>query len=271
MSRRAVILAFKELVEPELKALGFVGRRGHFVRTQGEVAQVVELQYSIYGGRITANLGLDLSFLKPLVRWIAQPALGPHAHDSTRWIRIGMVRPERSDHWWSFEPDTIGAAQRAVRELGQAILEHGIAWLEQEAARESFLRYARAKVERGRCPERPNGTYLDLRLCAAVLAWCGQLDEAQEHAESARACWEDERSRLVAARAEFQKTKAKTRMPSVPDIQGELEELISTTTASSSRPENGESRSRPGNGASRSRLGSRGDSPSRRRSRSVRL
>jgi hypothetical protein len=252
MSRRAVIHAFKVEVEPELKALGFDGRRGHLVRARGAVTQVIELQYSIYGGRVTANLGLDLTFLKPLVRWIAQPSLGPHAHDSTRWIRIGLVRPERSDHWWSFEPGVEEAAVRAVRELGQAIIEYGVSWLDTECERDAFLHYARARIDRGRCPERPNGTYLDLRLCAAVLAWCGQLEEAQANADLARACWEDERARLVAARAEFQKTKAKTRMPSVPDIQGELEELISTTTASS------------GSSAAR-------EPSSRRRSRSARL
>lgn len=253
MSRRAVILAFKDEVEPELKALGFDGRRGHLVRANGAVTQAIELQHSIYGGRVTANLGLDLSFLKPLVRWIAQPALGPHAHDCTRWIRIGLVSPERADRWWSFEPDSEEAAVRAVRELGQAIIEHGVSWLDAEAARESFLRYARARIDRGRCPERPNGTYLDLRLCAAVLAWNGELEEASACVELARACWDDERERLVAARAEFQKTKSKTRMPSVPDIQRELEELISTTTASSP--------------AARSR----DSSLSRRRSKSARL
>lgn len=230
MSRKRVLLAFKEEVEPELKQLGFTGRRGHLVRNDGPVSQVIELQYSIYGGRLTANLGLDLSFLKPLVRWIAQPALGPHAHDSTRWIRIGLVRPERSDHWWSFEPGSEEAAVKAVRELGQALLDHGVHWLESESPCEAFLRYAETKVERGRCPSKPDGTYLDLRLHAAVLAWSGAHREARECAERARSCWEDERERLATARAEFQKLKSLKRMPSVPDIQGELDELITATT-----------------------------------------
>jgi hypothetical protein len=246
MSRRAVLLAFKDKVEPELKKLGFGGRRGHMVKHLGKVTQVIELQYSIYGGRVTANLGLDLTFLKPLVRWIEQPALGPHAHDSTRWIRVGLVRPERTDHWWSFEPDSDEAADRAVDQLGQAILDYGIPWLEGEANEESFLRYARARVERGRCTEKPNGTYLDLRLCAAVLAWSGSIKEARQHVELARTCWDEERQRLVAARAEFLKTRAKTRMPSVPDIQRELEELILPTKASrpSSRTVSARRRSR---------------------------
>jgi hypothetical protein len=229
MTRKRVLLAFKDEVEPELRELGFTGRRGHLIRKDGPVAQVIELQYSIYGGRVTANLGLDLSFLKPLVRWIAQPALGPHAHDSTRWIRIGLVRPERTDHWWSFEPDSDDAAVKAVRDLGQALVEHGVHWLDTESPCESFLRYAQHKVERGRCSEKPDGTYLDLRLYAAVLAWSGARDAALDCAERARKCWADERERLVAARAQFQKKKS-VRMPSVPNIQRELDELITSTT-----------------------------------------
>lgn len=236
MSRRAVIAFFKDQVEPELHSLGFVGKRGHFVRKTGPVTQVIELQHSIYGGRVTANLGLDLEFLKPLVRWISSPALGPHAHDSTRWIRIGLVRPDRADRWWSFEPDALEECKKAVRDLGLAIIEHGVPWLESEADAPAFMRYARARLERSRCAERPDGTYLDLRLMAAILAWGGELEEARHLASLARLSWEDERARLIAARAQYQRARARTKLASVPDIQAELEALISTTRASRRSP-----------------------------------
>lgn len=228
MSRQVVIRAFSRQILPQLEALGFKGRQGHFVRSTGGVTEVVELQHSIYGGRITANLGLDLDFLKPVVRWIARPRLGPHAHDSTRWIRVGLVRPERADCWWSFDTGAEDACDVAARGCGRAILDHGVAWLATERSPVAFLRFAEARLERSRSDLHPDGSYQELRLLAAVLAWNGEVTRAREVADRARQAWGEERSRLAAARATYRKKHADhtRRMPAVPDIQLELDLLI---------------------------------------------
>jgi hypothetical protein len=235
MPKQAVLEAFKRLIEPELKARGFVGRRGHFVRKNDpHVAQVIELQHSIYGGRLTANLGIDLDFLRPIVRWIACPTIGPHAHDATRWIRIGLVRPDRTDCWWSFDVDSEDGIDEAARSAGRAIVDHGIPWLEAECAPESFVHYAEARLERSKTSDRPEGSFLELRLMSAVLAWNGDLDGAARFGALARLCWPEERSRLQRARHEFRKknTQLGKSVADVPDIQAELEAFISTTMAS---------------------------------------
>jgi hypothetical protein len=243
VSKQGVIRAFRELVEPDLRTRGFTGRRGHLIRRIGPVAQVVELQHSIYGGRITANLGLDLEFLKPIVRWIDRPSIGPHAHDSTRWVRVGLVQPDPRDLWWAFDDDTDEGCEEAARGLGRAILDHGISWLEAESDPAAFLRYADVRLERSRSVLHPQGCYMELRLMAAVLAWNGEIAKARVFAERARLCWDEERARLAEARAQYRRrhTSVTGRLPQVPDVQGELDDLISTTTASgaegsSSRP-----------------------------------
>jgi uncharacterized protein DUF4304 len=237
MPRRAVLEAFKRQIEPELKARGFCGRRGHFLRRDPHgVTQVIELQHSIYGGRLTANLGLDLEFIKPLVRWIPSPALGPHAHDATRWIRIGLVRPDHADCWWAFDADSDDGADEAARSAGRAILDHGLPWLEAESDSKSFVHYAETRLERSKCAEHPEGCFLELRLMAAVLAWHGEIGHAQLFAERARLSWPDERARLQAARMAFRKKHPQVgrKVPEVPDIQAELDRLISTTRVSRS-------------------------------------
>lgn len=204
------------------------------MRRRGDVNQVVELQLSIYGARVTANLGLDLAWLEPAVRWIHPPKIGPHAHESVRWMRVGLSAPNGKDQWWSFEePDF----DQAIVQLGAQILDHGLGWLERESARSAFLRDAQARVDRSKGPRHPQGRFAELRLFAAVLAWNGKLEEAKQAAEHARACWEEEHQRLSTALSHF-----KGKFPpqggaqmTVPDLARELDRLISPTTGVFSR------------------------------------
>lgn len=230
MSKQEVVKAFRRHAAPVLKELGFAGPRGHFVRRGPEVTHVVELQHSIYGGRLTANLGVDLEWLRPQVRWIPQPALGPHAHDATRWIRIGIVSPAKSDVWWSYEEDDTESIDEACRNLANAIEKFGLPWLDAQSTRKAFIDYAEEKLVRSRSRARPHGSFLELRLMAAVCAWCGERDLASEHAAHAAELWTEERARLASAREIYRKRQPSgTRLPGVPNLLRELERLISPT------------------------------------------
>ena len=231
MSRKEVIEAFRELAAPGLRAAGFVGRGGHYLRREGAVTHVVELQHSVYGGRFTVNLGLGLEWLHPQVRWIPQPALGPHAHDCTRWIRLGLVTPARADQWWSFSEDE-GSVQDSVARLGEALLGPGLAWLEAESDHEAFLRFARDKLERSKSRRHPLGCFLELRLMAAVSAWTGALAAAETYCQHAGALRTEERARLAEARRLYRHRHPDRapELPKVPDLQKELEALILPTT-----------------------------------------
>ncbi len=227
--RALIQAAYSSQVEPALNARGFVGAAGHHVRRVGEVTQIVELQHSVYGGRVTANLGLDLSFLLPVVRWIPRPTLGPHAHDATRWIRVGLTGAERADRWWPFS-DASGSADEAAAALGERLLRDGLGWLERECSPEAFLRHARDKRERSRGPKQRHGGFLELRLLAAVQAWSGDRSEATRTMDAASALWREERARMIAARDAYAEKHAQTNLAPVPDLLAELAALIEPTT-----------------------------------------
>jgi hypothetical protein len=233
MSKQEVLAAFRRWVEPGLRESGFGGRRGHMIRRAGGVTQVVELQHSIYGERFTANLGLDLEWLKPTIRWIPRPAAGPHAHDSTRWIRIGLCSPEKVDHWWSYGVESAGI-EAAMRSLAEHLSTSGVPWIDRQSEPPSFIDYAREQMERSRSDRHPDGGFIELRLMAAVLAWHGDREQALKFANRARAIWSEEKDRLEKARLIYKKKHpGQGRLPTVPNLLLELEELISPTTGES--------------------------------------
>ena len=234
MSKAKALKAFRRYAVSPLKAAGFEGPRGHFVRRVGAVTQIVELQHSIYGGRITANLGLDLEWLRPEIRWIPRPVLGPHAHDAVRWIRIGLVGPEHADEWWSFQDDPESLEQAGVG-LTQAIVEHGLPWLDEQSHGEFFLKHAEERRRRSKSDRNPHGSFAEVRLLAAVNAWLGNRKEAKRHLLLARRLWPTEKARLQAARRMYRQRHPQTqvRLARVPDLLRELERLIEPTRGAS--------------------------------------
>lgn len=231
MCKQEVVQVFRELAAPDLRGRGFVGRQGHFIRRVGAVTQVVELQHSIYGGRVTANLGLGLEWLPPQIRWITPSSLGPHAHDCVRWVRLGLVSPARADTWWSYT-DEEGSAEQAVGLLRDILMRHGLAWLETESSQEAFLRHAEGRLERSKSQRHPKGCFPELRTMAAVCAWSGDLVAARRYRDRAVKLWEEEKARLHAARGVYLERHHKPDQPlaGVPDLIKELEVIISPTT-----------------------------------------
>jgi len=224
--RQAFLDAFDQRIGPLLREDDFRGNAGHYVAKSGDVERVVEVQLSIYGARVTANLGLNLSWLLPAVRWVSPPELGPHAHECVRWVRLGVVSERAHDHWWSFE--TPPERDACLDELRREIFGAGRAWLLIESTKEAFLREAELRAERSRGPRHPSGRFAELRLLAAVLAWNGRNEEAQRRADDARRLWGEEQDRLTRALALFQ-----DRFPpsdpdaaAVPDLMAELDRLI---------------------------------------------
>lgn len=216
-----------------LELRGFTSEGGaHFVRQRKGVTEVVEAQHSIYGSRVTANLGLDLGWLRPLIRWIPRPDVGPHAHDCVRWIRVGLVDNDRGDRWWSYEVGDAASLAAAADALAERVDGPGLDWLQREGEAHAFLRHAEKCVERSRSRVQPEGGYLELRLLAAVLAWQGDFSAAQEVCRLASALWEEERDRLAMARKIYRRRhpEAPARLPGVPNLQRELERITEPTT-----------------------------------------
>lgn len=250
MTKTEVLELFQRRVGPALLALGFQGQGGHYVRPKGGLTQIVELQHSIYGGRVTANLGLDLPGLLPPIRWIPQPNLGPHAHDAARWVRIGMAMPERADRWWAFTDET-DSVVTAIDGLGGALTGYGLDWLDREGAPDALLRHAEERLERSRSPMAVDGGFLELRLLVALHAQIGDLRRARTFLRMAAALWPNEHKKLEEARRHYLEKHQPpgTRLKGVPDLLAELEGLIGPTKASSrGRPSLGDRRKRSRSG-----------------------
>lgn len=213
----------KQHLAPMLEKRGFAGKAGHWVR-RFDVFQVVEVQHSIYGKKITVNLGIDLPWLPPAARWIPRPARGPHAHDCLRWVRIGRLLEEPEDRWWSYELKA--DADVAGEEITELIERRALVWLEHESERPSFLEYAKERLERSKGPRAPEGRYLELRMLAAVLAWNHLFDQAHEVVELSRAAWPDAREKLSAARRTFGEKHKGASLVGVPNLPRELDDLI---------------------------------------------
>jgi len=236
MERRSFNECFAREVEPALAARGFRGAEGHLVRRVGDVEQVIEVQLSVYGTRVTANLGLHPAWLEPVIRWVSPSRFGPRAHDCIRWIRLGLAGPRGRDHWWSF--DTEPELARAIAEMKLELLGPGLEWLERSSARESFLADARARLERSKGPKHPHGRFGELRVYSAILAWGGAYADARQMADHARVHWDEERARLEKALAQFQDRYPPMVVPEgqIPDLPAELDRLISPTRGVGSRP-----------------------------------
>lgn len=219
-------------LEHRLAPLGFRHEGAHFVRAHEGVAEVVEAQHSVYGTRLTANLGLDLLWLRPLVRWIRRPDLGPHAHDCIRWIRVGLVDDPSGDRWWSYEPEDPASLEEAAGDLAERVAGPGLSWIGRERDPSSFLHHAERCLDRSRSRLHPEGGYLELRLLAAVLAWRGDFERAGTVCMRAGVHWNEERARLVMARDIYKRRHpdAPTRLPPVPNLQRELERITEPTT-----------------------------------------
>ncbi len=230
MPKQEVINAFHEFAVPDLRRAGFVGDEGHFLRRVGAVTQVIELQHSVYGGRVTVNLGLGLEWLPAQIRWVPPAVLGPHAHDCARWVRLGLVSPARKDTWWTFTEDEESAPQ-AVGALTDTLLNSGLRWFEVEQAAEEFSKHGLERLERSKNKRNPKGGFQELRMMAAISAWQEDNEAAQLYLGLAKKTWSDEKARLQGARQVYKNRHAKTRdLAEVPDLLQELSEIISPTT-----------------------------------------
>ena len=230
--RRRVEEAAGRALEAVLADEGFAREGAQLVRRARGVVEVVEVQHSIYGGRVTANLGLDLVFLRPLVRWVPRPSLGPHAHDCVRWLRVGLAGEQRGDRWWTYEAEDPASIAAAAASLAEEVAGPGRGWLVRERTPAAFLAHAERAVERSRSRAQPDGGYLELRLLAAVHAWRGDFERGREVCRVAGCSWEGERARLVPARTIYRRRHpaAAARLPPVPPLQRELERLTEPTT-----------------------------------------
>jgi hypothetical protein len=125
-------------IAPRLKAEGFVRRGQSWNRRRDGEVQVISLQRSsnnsVLEARFTVNVGVTPDLLAPDA-WVAE--------HGCRWrMRIGMLRPERQDHWYRYLPDDPGQVEAALAEALADIEAFVIPCLAQPRFRSPAMRTA---------------------------------------------------------------------------------------------------------------------------------
>ena len=145
--------AIVQAIQPRLKEAGFRKRRHTFNRsTESGVVQVINFQMGQkippgaepippirldLHGLFTVNFGVAVEEAWLLNRRQREAAFPEFVNDYDCEIRerLGQILGRQEDAWWELRPEH---GQVAI-EIGDAILEHGIDWLENRATREKIL------------------------------------------------------------------------------------------------------------------------------------
>ena len=117
-----------------LLPLGFRRKGLVFTRQLGEVTHILSLQSSTSSTasvlKLTVNLGVWVSSL-------AQAGSKPDLWSAHWQERLGFLMPQRIDYWWEISSDR--DAERATREIVEAIQMHAVPQLEQLASKNALV------------------------------------------------------------------------------------------------------------------------------------
>lgn len=205
-----------------LEGAGFTARDDCYVRDVGPVRQIVEPQRAVYAPRITLNLGLALEPLSPFLPWISARRTSLMA-EAQRWTRLGRIRGDGQDRWWSLEPNPTSAG----KELGQELTEQGLPWLARESTPDAFMRFAEQRRARACSELNPEGGFGELRLSIAIRCWRCEVEEARRLLPFAESAWRVEHGRLEHARRDFGESQdLDVLLEPVPDLWDELVALV---------------------------------------------
>lgn len=153
--------SYTRALDRALTPLGFVREDRGWIRQRGEIRDWVDLQKSSIDGSVTVNLFAKNLETERILRSIpCEKGLGIRQFGQ----RIGELIDGR-DRWWKNDPD--GPA-----EVAEAVLQHGIPWLERVRSLEDEASnwYGRGTTGSWRKP--------NLTVLAVTLFRLGALQEA---------------------------------------------------------------------------------------------
>jgi hypothetical protein len=128
-SQEAYATLHRAYVGPALRSLGFKGSMGRYTADRPDAYVTLGFQRSMFGDRAEALFTINVSVVpidawqaaRATNRWLpARPApsagYGPRLFNGSIWVsRIGLLLPERHDHWWKLTPATdLGALSTEV-------------------------------------------------------------------------------------------------------------------------------------------------------------
>lgn len=154
-------LSYARALDRALTPLGFVRENRGWIRQRGEIRDWVDLQKSSIDGSVTVNLFAKNLETERILRSIpCEKGLGIRQFGQ----RIGELIDGR-DRWWKNDPN-------GPTEIAEAVLQHGIPWLERVRSLEDEASnwYGRGTTGSWRKP--------NLTVLAVTLFRLGALHEA---------------------------------------------------------------------------------------------
>ena len=125
--------ALKETFVPVLRKMNFKGSFPNFYRDTDGFVALVNVQFSMSGGRFCINLGYADPARKNITslhKDFEPKKLRVHSTGALQRYRIGSVDGE--DSWFSFESVEFAPSSRVVRPIGE-LVQTCVALLEEEA------------------------------------------------------------------------------------------------------------------------------------------
>lgn len=156
-----------------LKEHGFRKMARSFVKESGELFWIINFQSSMWNSpesaRFTINVMIVLPFLHETWTPNQMPA-NPASAAPLCSFRIGLLMPERKDHWWEVDPTTNAEAVGA--EIVDVLEKHALPVLSQGSDLEWLIGQLLAKKHFEGCMINP-------ALAASILLYyLGRRDEA---------------------------------------------------------------------------------------------
>ncbi len=170
-----------------LKPIGFAKAGDLFLRKQGQVTQLIEVQWSRWNDAqsisFTFNGGLYVPGVTSVLRNRPEPT-SPGLTDCCLSARIGMITESSLDLWWSVtEGDSDEDYEQPRKEVRLALKEAMVPFLESFTEPRAFARFL----------EQPTGAsaaHLDPRAQGLRLAYAGALWSAMGEVAECNRCLE---------------------------------------------------------------------------------
>ena len=116
---------------PILREVGFKKKARNFRREHADRIDVINVQASRYSDASSAKFTVNVGVYYPAIAEMsdALPVKGaPKEYDCTVHARIGALREDRRDFWWTIEPSSDDGA--IAKDLAQNVRDYCLPWLE---------------------------------------------------------------------------------------------------------------------------------------------
>lgn len=131
-SSKRIDMIVREELAPILKETGFKKKGRNFHREHTNRIDVINVQASLYNNASSAEFTVNVGVYYPSIAELsgALPVKGaPKEYDCTIQSRIGSVREDGRDFWWTIGPSSADSA--VAKDLANNVRDYCIPWLDR--------------------------------------------------------------------------------------------------------------------------------------------